>query len=68
MIAVNNIKQDYDKNCIAENTEYQAKIALPYVSDYMYAASPEVWTKPGYTQSGLTDKDGNYGIIIPELS
>ena len=54
---------DYDKNCIAENTEYQTKIALPYVSDYMYAASPEAWTKPGYTRSDLTDKDGNYGVM-----
>ena len=37
----------------AENTKYDAKIGLMYVSDYGFAASPSAWTKT------LFDYDGN---------
>ena len=38
----------------AENTTYDAKIGLMYVSDYYYAASPSAWTLVGYNSSDST--------------
>ena len=36
----------------AENTTYDAKIGLMYVSDYGYAAAPSAWTTPLLNNSG----------------
>ena len=36
----------------AENTTYDAKIGLMYVSDYGFAASPSAWTKTLHSYSG----------------
>ena len=36
----------------AENTTYDAKIGLMYVSDYGFAASPSAWTKTLYNYDG----------------
>ena len=46
----------------AENTTYDAKIGLMYVSDYGYAASPEAWTlnMSGYDNSTATNNNWMY--------
>ncbi len=36
----------------AENTTYDAKVGLMYLSDYGYAAAPSAWTTPLYNSSG----------------
>ena len=38
----------------AENTTYDAKIGLMYVTDYYYSASPSAWTLVGYNSSDAT--------------
>lgn len=35
-----------------ENTVYNAKIGLMYVSDYYYSARPMFWSYPGYSSMG----------------
>ena len=39
----------------AENTTYDAKIGLMYVSDYYYAASPSAWTLVGISSDRTKD-------------
>ena len=58
-----NATNAYNKEVGADkvNTTYSAKIGLPYVSEFYYAATPTYWTKPGYTAEGYLDKNGNYG-------
>ena len=46
----------------AENTTYEAKIGLMYVSDYYYSASPSAWTLPGFSK----DKSKSYSLIKEE--
>ena len=48
----NEIINPVTTNSTDSATEYSAKIGLMYVSDYYYAAAPDVWTKIGYSSSG----------------
>ncbi len=43
----NEILHPVTMNSIDNQTEYNAKIGLVYVSDYMYAASQDKWTLAG---------------------
>ncbi len=38
----------YELGSNKSSTTYSAKIGLPYLSEYYYAASPTYWTYPGY--------------------
>ena len=48
----------------SENTTYDAKIGLMYVSDYGFAASPSAWTKTLYNYGG---NDAN-GTLIKTIN
>lgn len=52
---------NYEVGYNSSNITYSSKVGLIYVSDYYYGASPTYWTYPGYTYSGATDLNGNYG-------
>ena len=48
----NEIVNPVTTNTTDSKTEYKAKVGLMYVSDYMYAASKDYWTLPGYDKNG----------------
>ncbi len=49
--------------------EKNAKIGLPYMSEYMYAATPTYWTYPGYDTTGngndYSQSTGNNWMYLP---
>ena len=46
---------NYEVGANKSSTTYNAKIGLPYLNEYYYAATPTYWTYPGYNSDATKD-------------
>ena len=51
---------NYEIGVNSDNTTYQAKLGLMYISDYGYAASPENWSTSMESLNNATNRDNNW--------
>ncbi len=55
-------ENEIDNSIINDESIYNARVGLIYVSDYLFSADPKYWTYRAYSYNSSTaDSNGNYG-------